>query len=56
MIDFGSNVIVIVTKFVGYFKARYKIEILGKIAYDFVLKMVKKSQVLSKKSEKIKLP
>ena len=41
MIDFGSNVIVIVTKFVGYFKARYKIEILGKIAYDFLVKIIK---------------
>ena len=52
MIDFGSNVIVIVTKFVGYFKARYKIDTLGKIANDFSIKMIKKSQFLSKKSKK----
>ena len=45
MIDFGSNVIVIVTKFVGCFKARYKIEKLGKVAYDFLVKMVNISKL-----------
>ena len=55
MIDFGSNVIVIATKFVGYFMARYKIETLGKIVYDLLVKMIKKSQFLYNKSKKCNL-
>ena len=35
-----------------HFKVRYKIETLRKIAYDFLVKMIKKFQFLSKKSKK----
>ena len=47
-----------VNQFLNYtkdFKARYKSEIFGKITYDFLVKIIKKSQVFSNKSKKCNL-
>jgi len=56
MIDFGSNLIVIVTKFVGHFKARNKIEILGKNYLRFLSENYQKVPIFVEKVEKIQLP